>query len=877
MNDLLKRLALFFVGIGMGSILVVTVRAGNSVAQAIAIDQDQKIVLAGRADNQSNRTTDFALARYNLDGTIDLSFNPQGVFGGLPGRVTLDVQGTNDLLNAVAIDKDNKIVIAGSTAGTLTAGLTSELTSFSVARFNTDGSLDTTFNALGQLPGGPGVALIDVSIFSDVANGLAIDSNDRIVIVGTTSDGISQNVAVVRLTSDGSLDTSFDSEAPTSFVTTIIPGIITVNVRGTEDTATAVAIDALNSIYIGGFSDSGLNTDFLVIKLNENGTLDTSFNQFSLIPGIIIEDIRETEDRAFALKLDAQNNIIVAGSSSNGFNLDFALMRFTPEGVLDETFDPPGSVTRPGIVVTDIAGDDDEIKGVACDAENRIVITGFSNIGFNRAFATARYTTDGSLDTTFNSTGVTPGVVITNIITLGNLQNNDNEANGIAIVNQNDIIATGFSHDGVQTNFTTANYLEDGQLNPAFNAGGLEPPGDRLGIVFTLFGEQQVLQGNGVPLLIGGDISQVSPEIRKDLQYPLEPRQPAIIQEGLRITSDYQPTLQGVSSPNAIIRLYVENTPLTGVMADAEGNWSATLPPLVDGTYTVTAQSIDPLSGLSLASVPVTVTITTEIPPAPLIEVPGRDARVVRKNVHIRGRALPDALVTIFIDAKPVGTTLVGKTGLWEFRSEPLSDGSHTLFATVTDQAGNISDRSDSTPFILDTGVEQAPRIISPRTGATFTKSAVTIQGEGKSNSFIHLYLNDTRVARVKTDKKGTWSYTLRNLKDGEYNIHVTTRDNRLSSDTRKFSVKTVTPQPAKIASAPPTKGLINGSGEPQGIVNLYLDGGSLGTTRADQQGRWSFTPVDDKKIPRGAHHIKVSVADQAGNISRFLEKDMEV
>ena len=172
----------------------------DNAATAVAVQSDGKIVVAGYAWNQDTGTPDFALARYNADGRLDTTFDSDG-------KLTTDffsLFGSFDIATAVAVQSDGKIVAAGYAE---TFWFDSDLTSdFALARYNADGSLDTTFDSDGKLTtdffGGGGR--------DDEAIAVAVQSDGKIVAAGYSSPNA--DFALARYNADGSLDTTFDSD-----------------------------------------------------------------------------------------------------------------------------------------------------------------------------------------------------------------------------------------------------------------------------------------------------------------------------------------------------------------------------------------------------------------------------------------------------------------------------------------------------------------------------------------------------------------------------------------------------------------------------------------------------------------------------------------
>src|SRR5205085_7009018 len=152
----------------------------------VAITADNKLIVGGSVGNGTKNL--FGLTRLNSDCSLDLTF------GGGDGLATLDFGTSADLIS-LALTGDGKIVAVGK-AGTATG------TDWAVARFNADGSPDTTFS-------GDGMTTTDFFGFGDTAYGVDVQPDGKIVATGTAS-GVTTQMAVVRYSVDGSLDASFD-------------------------------------------------------------------------------------------------------------------------------------------------------------------------------------------------------------------------------------------------------------------------------------------------------------------------------------------------------------------------------------------------------------------------------------------------------------------------------------------------------------------------------------------------------------------------------------------------------------------------------------------------------------------------------------------
>ena len=211
-----------------GRIILTDVGRGTfEAAYAIAVQPDGKIVAVGFSTPAAGPSSDFALVRYESTGRIDRRFGDNG-------RVLTDFSGGSvDQAFGVAIDSIGRIVVAGSSGS-----------DFAVARYNPDGTPDNTFNSTGKVLTNLGA--------SDAAMAVAVDSNDRIVVAGSSNADGTYDFAAVRYNVDGTLDTTFNT---TGRVLTDV-GV------GSGDFGTAAVIQSDGKIVVGGLSDpSGIPYD----------------------------------------------------------------------------------------------------------------------------------------------------------------------------------------------------------------------------------------------------------------------------------------------------------------------------------------------------------------------------------------------------------------------------------------------------------------------------------------------------------------------------------------------------------------------------------------------------------------------------------------
>ncbi len=330
--------------------LTTPIGASDEGATAVAIDSQDRPVLAGYSYTGSAYV--IALARYLPGGGPDPSFSGDG-------KLTTALGGIDDEANAVAIDAKGRIVVAGDSNN----GSDSD---FALVRYLPGGGPDPSFSGDGKLT-------TPIGDSSDGAAALAIDAKGRIVVAGSSFNGADNDFALVRYLPNGKLDTSFSGD-----------GKLTTPIGSSDDYATALAIDAKGRIVVAGFSYKGTGDDFAVARYLPSGKLDTAFSR----DGKLTTPIGSDYDKAWAVAVDAQGRVVVGGQAANGATSDFALARYLPNGNLDTSFNGNGKLT------TSIGSSRDFANALAIDAKRRIVLAGSSYNGTDEDFALARYAGD---------------------------------------------------------------------------------------------------------------------------------------------------------------------------------------------------------------------------------------------------------------------------------------------------------------------------------------------------------------------------------------------------------------------------------------------------------------------------------------------------
>lgn len=444
-------------------------------AAAVATQSDGKIVVTGVTSDLS-LNTDLAVVRYNTDGSLDTTFGDNG-------QVTTDTGSATDAATSIAIQADDKIVIAGTDGESIL-----------VVRYNTDGSLDTDF-------GVGGIVTIDSSAGIDIANAVEIQSDDGKIVVGGVSDQglVTENFILIRLNTDGSLDTTFDGDgtvttdvgaedaisaividdttdeiiavgtSDTELVVAVYDstgtldptfsddGILTTDL-GTEATANDVTL-LDDEILVAGSVESvdGTETDSALVLIDSDGTLDASFGD----GGVVTTDLSATSDDEFtAVEVTADGEILAAGdivTTDATTDSDFVVVEYDNTGTLDASFGDGGTE------IIDISDTADVVNDMVLEEDGTIVLVGGTNVDLNEHIAVAVLNPDGSLDVNFDADG-------TEVTNLGT--SFDETSSHVAIGSDDKIIVVGTANDGTTSFLALVRYNADGSLDTSFSADG---------------------------------------------------------------------------------------------------------------------------------------------------------------------------------------------------------------------------------------------------------------------------------------------------------------------------------------------------------------------------------------------------------------------
>ena len=428
----------------------------NNEGRGLALQTDGKIVVAGISSGSGMAS--FYVARYNPDGLLDQSFDTSGV--------VITWFGNNvEWANAAAVQSDGMIVIAGFTLPPFSSGFAA------VARYNTDGSLDSSFGLDGKLIAGP-----------HEARDVKIQADGKIVIAAR---------GIIRLNPNGSIDSTFGSSGRAPYG--IVPG---------DNIPESIAMQPDGKLLVAGRSSNALGEYFSAIRYNHDGTTDSTF----ATNGKLLIEVANGGS-AYDIVLLPDSSFVAAGSAQNGSDRDFAAVKFLANGDIDSTFGTDGIVMTPlvsndrinavliqpnwrvvgagqsgfdiGLARLDRYGEMDDAFGLGSGKlrmtlqghsqahsvtwmpDGDILTAGEASTATGTAFGLSRITTSGKLDFPFGDDGSVVTYFGTKAV-----------AYASAIQPDDRIVAAGYSFNGSDNDFALARYMKNGLLDNSFGIGG---------------------------------------------------------------------------------------------------------------------------------------------------------------------------------------------------------------------------------------------------------------------------------------------------------------------------------------------------------------------------------------------------------------------
>ncbi|MFN9435120.1 MAG: hypothetical protein ACK6DC_09320, partial [Planctomycetota bacterium] len=444
---------------------IVPVGTSQDIGKAVVQQPDGRILIAGTSWDANTGNQCLSLIRLGPNGLLDPSF-------GVDGKTLIPLGNYYIDLKGLVLQPDGKILILGAYGNEISADL-------SLFRLTPNGSLDTSFGSDGKVS-------FPLKSFLGEAGTVTLQPDGKVVVVGQVLVDDGTAISCVRLNANGSLDTTFDFD-----------GQFTIPSGNTSDFQTSATVQSDGRILVAGYSyTSTSGIDFTLIRLNANGTLDTSFGS----NGKNVVDVSSIDDVGKSVVVQPDGRILVAGytgktttennngESSKTRSYNISLIRLNSNGSLDRSFAAEGKRIVPF--------ESSQSYGLSAtlQPDGRILVAGYflNESSRNYDFALIRLNTDGSLDTDFDTDGKV-------LVAVGN---GADGGNSITLQLDGRIVVAGMCDSNGFGDFCAIRVNSDGTLDKTFN----DPLTSTLGgwITFT---------ENGSPVVLDSDVRIYDPEL----------------------------------------------------------------------------------------------------------------------------------------------------------------------------------------------------------------------------------------------------------------------------------------------------------------------------------------------------------------------------
>lgn len=792
--------------------------AGQDQCRVVAIQADGKIICSGMADADNSGLFRFMAVRFTTAGALDTTFNGTGKF-------TIDPSGTGNYseCRAGAIQGDGKFLLVGTSY----PPASTTATQISIVRLTTGGVLDNTFDGDGisfrQLLGGS----------PDFGYGVAVQSDNKVVVVGSTADGTSGNIVLARYNVNGTLDTSFDTD-----------GLVITGAAATtyNESGRGVLIQPDGKIVVGG-DEIGQGSPapphkLMALRYLTSGALDTSFDT----DGIALAPLGTNGGAGYAVARDASGNILVAGSITDvSTEWDFAVARWSAAGVLDTGFGTNG-VARINVSSSAV----DEAYAMAIQPDGKIVLAGYAYVGSKQYFALVRLTTAGVLDPTFG----TGGKVIT---PMGAGANPRNRAQGVVVMPDGSIIAGGTGNDGGASDvpvFRTARYTSAGVLDTTYGTAGVSSftfGGGRFDNGYAIsrqYDDKIVLFGNSITIPAGQQDFAIArfnwDDGSLDTTYGDIVARPGVGQVITPITPGLDSGYAGVvmADGRQVIAGQAQQSDLGVARYLSDPN--PVLPSVPDLTTDSGGSSTDNLTNV--------------------------------KRPTFAGTCNTGDTVWLKIDGNTTTpfSRAICRSGAYSVSAAlDIADGVHTASVFARNGKGDTA-TTGTLSFTIDT-VALPVSISAPAANANILPNP-TISGAGTENPADVTVKEAGNTVCTHLAATGSWTCNS-TLGQGLHTVDVTQLDfagNTSAPTSRTFRVKLATTAAVTTSKTPTVFGesvtftatISASGGTPDGSVAFSIDGGAAQNVTLDGTGKAQLTT---SALAVGAHTVAVTYAETLG------------
>lgn len=452
---------------------------GNEFASSLLVQTDGKVIVAGRQEIAARSS--MLVARFDTSGSLDTSFSEDGI-------VILSVSENDSLVNAMALQSDGKLLLAGGAQSSVVTRFTSHDFDFALVRVNQDGSLDSNFADNGSVVTDFG------DNYDDVASAIAIQRDGKIVLAGARErDDVAitdEGIGYVRYSDDGSLDTSYATNGKgaysTRFKRTITKGVIDDQDRftlvgqwnGDIQLTRLTSTGQLDSTFAGdggtqefavGFGGEGFDTLFMedgstitigemhsndrqflgLLKINALGFTAYDFGE----DGHVLTNFDESHDSARDIIRLTDGSYLVAANTVTAFGYNAVIIKYTAEGIVDTSFAANGKLEYDSLT-------DDSLVSLLKVNDNRFIAVGNSKSDTDSEFFMWAFDGAGHRLNWFGTNGVTT--------MSGDLL----YARDALIQHDGKIVVVGLNLSNNINSSAVFRFQANGQLDLSFNANG---------------------------------------------------------------------------------------------------------------------------------------------------------------------------------------------------------------------------------------------------------------------------------------------------------------------------------------------------------------------------------------------------------------------